>query len=1044
MADITTYLEDILTAIFGEEVRQSIHDAIYDINSDLQTTKDKIGTFPSNKTLTEYLDSVNIDLQATKNKIGTFPSNKTLTEYVDDVNTDLQATKNKIGTFPADKTVKQYVDDSVSRLYEPKGSATVTQINQLQSPEVGWVYNMLDSGRIGSGASAFDVLAGDNIVYIESGWDKFSGTIDLSPYAKNTDLNNLASVNASQHAEIIQKIVTDILTHDTSNLSHNDIRNKIDRIINYGDSTIEPTGQDKFTINYLSDHRAAIASVSDSNLNYINIPYEVINPENNEKYTVVTIANDAFNGLETVTRIIIPNSITTVGIRAFKNCINLEEIRMPNYLSTIPGELFSGCSSLKSVKIPNGPTVIDEEAFYHCYNIENIIIPDGVTEIHRHAFIKPESTPQLPIAKLKTVFLPKTLNHIYGEAFSGLPNNHVFYYEGTEEEWSLITKGSAWGGPTGTYFIYYNYDFTASTLGDLYLHDDDINAHANLRNNILNQTTTNLKNGSRIGSIRNVEAADEDQDYTIGRDAVSLGLASKASGDYSSADGWYTNAKSNFQKVIGKANEIDEDGRYVFIIGNGDNPTERNNAHTVDWGGNAWYSGDIRVGADKNKVSTEKYVDDSIDAIESDDIPFDNTASGLDATNVKDAIDEIAILGMGGNLRNWQQLRNIVRSGNASKYFDVGDQFEVMRGQTPLIFTVIGFDQDVPVTSTCVVNDGSGITNVNIDYFKFLKTTRKAGEFKFIFNDGSWTLDDFTINLSSYYISITGTPENGDSIEVSIPHTMTFRKLDVSDADGLIFDAQEALWRVRESEFPSGLTAGTYYFTLYGNTYNFTISRTVPIGGVIRYDSNGRIYAYHTQNRTSSSENVPVSSGQAGTPMPTNNMNSIDRNFYGNSCWKESSVRQWLNSDSNNWWSPQNDFDLPINTERVGFLNNIDSDFLSVVGAVYKKTYNNYGLEITEERFFLPSVEEVYGVINDSEPESIPYEYYGLGSSDLSQPGNDADTNRIIRNASTPKISWLRSRNNDYWVWVIGTDGSITTRVAVANYTSLAPACVIY
>lgn len=37
-------------------------------------------------------------------------------------------------------------------------------------------------------------------------------------------------------------------------------------------------------------------------------------------------------------------------------------------------------------------------------------------------------------------------------------------------------------------------------------------------------------------------------------------------------------------------------GTYAFSVGNGTSNSNRSNAHTLDWNGNAWYAGDIRIG----------------------------------------------------------------------------------------------------------------------------------------------------------------------------------------------------------------------------------------------------------------------------------------------------------------------------------------------------------------------------------------------------------------------------------------------------------------
>lgn len=47
---------------------------------------------------------------------------------------------------------------------------------------------------------------------------------------------------------------------------------------------------------------------------------------------------------------------------------------------------------------------------------------------------------------------------------------------------------------------------------------------------------------------------------------------------------------SNLSRNQGRYNEIDTEGKYAHIIGNGTDDNNRSNAHTIDWKGNAWYA----------------------------------------------------------------------------------------------------------------------------------------------------------------------------------------------------------------------------------------------------------------------------------------------------------------------------------------------------------------------------------------------------------------------------------------------------------------------
>ena len=77
------------------------------------------------------------------------------------------------------------------------------------------------------------------------------------------------------------------------------------------------------------------------------------------------------------------------------------------------------------------------------------------------------------------------------------------------------------------------------------------------------------------------------------------GFQTTASSMCSHAEGWASIASGEYQHVQGIFNKEDTENKYAHIVGNGtSNGTDinRSNAHTLDWDGNAWYQGDIRVG----------------------------------------------------------------------------------------------------------------------------------------------------------------------------------------------------------------------------------------------------------------------------------------------------------------------------------------------------------------------------------------------------------------------------------------------------------------
>ena len=131
----------------------------------------------------------------------------------------------------------------------------------------------------------------------------------------------------------------------------------------------------------------------------------------------------------------------------------------------------------------------------------------------------------------------------------------------------------------------------------------------------------NIENGQGEHSLRGTGAA---TGYTMPQYAVALGEDTRASGqashaegshttasgDYSHAEGYsttasgfgshaegfYTVAAGLIQHVQGKYNIEDPTGKYIHIVGNGNSADNRSNAHTIDYIGNAWFAGGLKVG----------------------------------------------------------------------------------------------------------------------------------------------------------------------------------------------------------------------------------------------------------------------------------------------------------------------------------------------------------------------------------------------------------------------------------------------------------------
>lgn len=318
------------------------------------------------------------------------------------------------------------------------------------------------------------------------------------------------------------------------------------------------------------------------------------------------------------------------------------------------------------------------------------------------------------------------------------------------------------------------------------------------------------------------------------------------------------------------------------------------------------------------------------------------------------------------SVSTWANVQKLVRAGLHDKYFAVGDQLVCQKGNSDLTWDIIGFDHDTPT-------------------------------------DSQYT-HSMTLQLHD-----------------CLPSTMQF-------------DAPEALYYAE-----NGLAAGTYNFTIQsgydtayggGKTYQFTLTNAVEPKGQLTFGwgygtqaANAKITIYDKNGNQVGSQ-IGVTEGNTGTSLGTTdgnsqNVNHIHKIRYGSNNYGKSAIRQFLNSSAaagSVWESQDNQFDRPPawNSNTAGFMSDLDSDFLAVVGAVHKVTCINTvtdggGSAAFDDKFFLLSRSEVYGGNEvTSVDEGSPYPYYS-DYSDLSEAGTGNDSNRIKYRSGTAQTWRLRS-----------------------------------
>ena len=145
--------------------------------------------------------------------------------------------------------------------------------------------------------------------------------------------------------------------------------------------------------------------------------YQLSVGEHTVKYTLkdeTSIEGGTFWGVENISTVSIPNSVTTIGNFAFNQCLNLTSVTIPNSVATIGGRAFAACVNLESITLPNNITNISDGCFTHC-GFASVTIPNSVTSIGNEAFSK--------CLNLTSVTIPNSVVSIGNYAFCKCPLN---------------------------------------------------------------------------------------------------------------------------------------------------------------------------------------------------------------------------------------------------------------------------------------------------------------------------------------------------------------------------------------------------------------------------------------------------------------------------------------------------------------------------------------------------------------------------------------------------------------------------------------------
>ena len=135
---------------------------------------------------------------------------------------------------------------------------------------------------------------------------------------------------------------------------------------------------------------------------------------------VTSIGSYAFAGCSGLTEVMFPNSVTNIGGVAFMDCSGLMELALPGSVVEIGTSAFRGCSGLTEVEIPHGVKAIGGGVFSDCSSLTKITVePGNENYVSQNGLLLTKDGKTLEEGVNGTVVIPSSVTRINNFAFSG-------------------------------------------------------------------------------------------------------------------------------------------------------------------------------------------------------------------------------------------------------------------------------------------------------------------------------------------------------------------------------------------------------------------------------------------------------------------------------------------------------------------------------------------------------------------------------------------------------------------------------------------------
>lgn len=317
--------------------------------------------------------------------------------------------------------------------------------------------------------------------------------------------------------------------------------------------------------------------------------------------TVNSIGNTAFSGCTGLRSVTIPSSVTTIGESSFENCTGLTSVIIPDSVTLMKTAAFKNCSGLKSITLSKNLSKLSNDVFEGCSGITEIVLPENLTTIGDESY--EWYSPFNGCTALKFIKIPENVVSFGKGIFNTCNNLTIYAKEGSAahtyavnneipfekiENWDKRnqTEGADITAPTvesmkikyASVMDYYN-----KTTNDFRLPKGaEFTIIVAFSETLTGNTTPTLTIKCGTGSdikLNNGVLSGENIVYTYKVTSADKGMISVVS----LAGGDITDAAKNVAKLSVKELKVQYDGKYAFAEGNtGTNVEDDKNNEEVD------------------------------------------------------------------------------------------------------------------------------------------------------------------------------------------------------------------------------------------------------------------------------------------------------------------------------------------------------------------------------------------------------------------------------------------------------------------------------